>query len=118
MTIRVIVVDDDRDTVEVFSQYLEMKGIQVVGKGYNGLEACELYKELRPDVLVLDMKMPEYDGQYAINMIKKADPKARIMVVTGYSEYQLEDLEIDAIFYKPYNVDKVVDALKKITIKS
>jgi len=118
MMIRVIVVDDDRDTVEVFSQYLEMKGIQVVGKGYNGLEAFKLYKELRPDVAILDMKMPEYDGRYAINMIKKEDPKARIMVVTGYSEYKLEDLGVDAIFYKPYNVDKVVDSLKKITIKS
>jgi len=118
MTIRVIVVDDDRDTVEVFSQYLEMKGIQVVGKGYNGLEAFKLYKELRPDVAILDMKMPEYDGQYAINMIKKEDPKARIIVVTGYSDYKLEDLGVDSIFYKPYNVDKVVDSLKKITIKS
>ena len=37
--IRVIVVDDDRDTVDVFSQYLERKGMQVVGTGYNGLEA-------------------------------------------------------------------------------
>jgi len=115
MTISVIVVDDDLDTVEVFSQYLEMKGIQVVGKGYNGLEAFELYKELRPDVAILDMKMPEYDGQYAIKMIKKEDPKARIMVVTGYSDYNLKDLEVDAIFYKPYNVDQVVDSLRKIS---
>jgi len=51
-------------------------------------------------------------------MIKKEDPKARIMVVTGYTDYKLEDLGVDSVFYKPYDVDKVVDALKKITIKS
>ena len=49
-----IVIDDDLDTVELFSEYLEIKGIHVVGKGYDGKEAVELYQKLKPDVIFLD----------------------------------------------------------------
>lgn len=59
---RVIVVDDDPDTVEVFSEYLKLKGIDIVGTGSDGKEAVDLYQEFKPDIIILDMKMPEYDG--------------------------------------------------------
>jgi len=67
----VIVVDDDRDMVESLSKLLAQKKIHVVAKGFNGKEAVELYFSYKPDVLLLDMKMPEHDGVYAINEIKK-----------------------------------------------
>ena len=115
---RVIIVDDDKDTVEIFSTFLKLKGIDVVGKGYNGLEAVRLYKDLKPDIAILDMKMPEYDGKYAIDNIRREDPLARIIVVTGYSEYKPEELHVDEVFYKPYTIDSILDAIKKITLIS
>ena len=51
----VLVIDDDRDTVEVFCEYLSIKDIKVLGKGYDGRTAVELYKEHKPDVVLLDV---------------------------------------------------------------
>ncbi len=112
--VRAIIVDDDLDTVEVFSQYLRLKGIDVVGTGYNGKEAFELYQELKPDVILLDMKMPEFDGKYAIDKIKKFDPNAKIIVVTGYHDYQIDKNQVAAIFYKPYEINEIMAAIQKI----
>ena len=53
-----IVVDDDHDTVEVFSDLLQILQIQVIGKGYDGRQAVELYQKLRPALVILDVYMP------------------------------------------------------------
>lgn len=107
-------VDDDEDTVDVFKDYLKIKGVDVVGTGSNGKEAFDLFQELKPDILILDMKMPEYDGKYAIDKIKKHDPNAKIIVVTGYHDYELAEGEVSAIFYKPYEIDEIMASMKKI----
>jgi len=59
--IRAVVVDDDKDTVALFSEILLGNNINVVGKGYNGQEAAFLYQKLKPDVIFLDVIMPVYD---------------------------------------------------------
>lgn len=79
----VIVVDDDEDIVYSMSEFLEMYGINVVGKCYNGLEGVELYNKLHPDAVLLDLMMPEYDGLYALKEIRKIDPKSVVLIVTG-----------------------------------
>jgi len=114
MSIRAIVVDDDKDTVKVFTDYLKIKGIDIVGTGSDGKEAFELYQNLKPDIVILDMKMPQYSGKYAIDKIKKEDPNAKIIVVTGYHDYELAEDEVTAIFYKPYEIDEIMTVIKKI----
>ncbi len=114
--VNVIVVDDDVDSTKVFAEYLEIKGINVVGIGHDGKEAVDLFKKLHPDLVILDMLMPEYDGKYAIDKIKKEDPNAKIIVVSGYYDrYKLEENEVAAIFDKPYEIDKILEAIKKCT---
>ena len=115
--INVIIVDDDEDSLELMSQFLKLKNINVIGEAKDGKIAVEMYKESKPDLIITDMKMPEYDGKYAIDMIKKEDPKARIIVVTGYSNHKTEELDIDAIFFKPYDVDKIIYAIKQIQLR-
>ena len=112
--VRAIVVDDDEDTVVVFTDYLKIKGIDVVGTGSNGKQAFELYQKHKPDIVILDMKMPEFDGKYAIDKIKKEDPNAKIIVVTGYHDYDKIEEEVEAVFYKPYEIDEIISAIKKI----
>ncbi len=113
-----IVIDDDVDTVEVFCEYLELKNIQVLGKGYNGKEAVELYKKYSPDVVFLDLMMPQYDGMYALENIRKIDPTAKIIVITADTKYEtgekLDTLRPTAVFIKPFNIDKIILALSKI----
>lgn len=67
----VIVVDDNEDLVYSMSELLEIHGIEVVGKGYNGLEGVELFNRLHPDVVLLDLMMPEYDGLYALKKFER-----------------------------------------------
>jgi len=58
MTQSVIVIDDDEDTVRLFSEFLEENEIHVAGKGYDGKTAVELYKEKKPDCVLIDIMMP------------------------------------------------------------
>jgi len=104
-TITTVVIDDDLDTVELFSEYLEIKGISVVGKGHDGKEAVELYKKLKPDITFLDIMMPRYDGFYAAIEMRRVDHGVKIIMVTtdltSETAQRLEDLKIPVV-YKPY----------------
>jgi len=109
---KVIVIDDDRDVVHSLSTLLEMKGVSVEGKGYDGKDAVDLYKDLRPDAVLLDMMMPEYDGKYAIKKIKNEDPDAKIIVVTAFKlNYEFEENEVAAVFDKPYKISEIIEAI-------
>ncbi len=115
----VIVVDDDRDTVEVFCEYLAIKNIQVLGRGYDGKAAVELYKEHKPDIVLLDVMMPDFDGFYGLEQIRKHDPKAKIIMVTADltsdTEKKLVELKASAMIYKPYEIDSVIETIEKVS---
>ena len=87
----VIVIDDDVDSVYIISEFLKLKGFSIVGSGTNGKEAVEMYAERKPDLVILDMKMPEYDGIYAIDNIKKNFPSLLIEMIMIFLiiEFQL-----------------------------
>ena len=116
--VRVLVVDDDIDTVEVFCEYLQIKGVDVIGKGYDGKSAIELYDKLRPDVVLLDVMMPDYDGFHGLAGIRVIDPTAKVIMVTADltsdTEKKLKNLNTSAIVYKPYEIDGVVDTINRI----
>lgn len=116
--IKVIVIDDDIDTVEVFCEYLEIKDITVLARGYNGKAAVELYEKLKPDIVLLDVMMPEYDGFYGLENIKKINPAAKVIMVTADLTYdtekKLKALNASAVIYKPYEIDSVVDTIHKV----
>lgn len=116
--VKVVVVDDDVDTVEVFSEYLEIKEITVLGRGYNGRTAVELYNKFKPDVILLDVMMPEYDGFFALENIRKIDANAKVIMVTADltsdTEKRLKELNASAIIYKPYEIDSVIETIHNI----
>lgn len=109
-----IVIDDDSDAVDSISARLELNGICVVGKGYNGEEAYQLYKSTHPQFVILDMNMPEYDGAYAIKKIKDEDPNAKIIVLTGYTDYVFNRNEVTSIMSKPYNMKQILNVIEEI----
>jgi CheY-like chemotaxis protein len=117
--VKVIVVDDDVDTVEVFCEYLEIKDITVLGRGYNGKTAVELYEQLHPDIALLDVMMPEYDGFYALENIRQINPNAKIIMVTADltadTEKKLKSLNASAVIYKPYEIDSVIDTIHNVS---
>lgn len=115
---KVLVVDDDKDTVEVFCEYLSLKDIEVVGRGYSGKDAVELYKKLHPDIVLLDVMMPEYDGFFGLRNIRVHDPQAKVIMVTADltsdTEKKLEELQASAVLYKPYEIDNVVETINNV----
>jgi len=111
----VIVIDDNEDIVYSMSELLEVYGINVIGKGYNGLEAVQLYNKLHPDAVLLDVMMPEYDGLYALKEIRKINPKSVILMVTGDASQLMDDgmetLHPNKIILKPVNVNSLVQTI-------
>ncbi|KAF6242373.1 histidine kinase [Nitrosopumilus sp. b1] len=110
-----LVVDDDPDAVEMFSDYLEIKGIQVVGKCKNGKEGVDVYEQLRPDVVFLDIMMPEYDGFYALKKIREINPESKVIMVTAdftsETKKKLREMKPTDVIYKPYDVEKILGQL-------
>ena len=114
----IMIVDDDKDTILTFADYLTINKIEVLGLAYNGKEAIELYEKLKPDVVLLDIMMPEYDGFYAFEGIRKLNPDAKIIAVTADltadTEKKLIQLKANALTYKPYDIDNIVETIEKI----
>jgi len=84
--IRVLIADDHPVARQGLSSILKsLTGVQVVGEAADGNEACELYDQLSPDVLIVDLRMPEKDGlQVVAELMSSRSPKPRIIVITTY----------------------------------
>ncbi len=117
-TLTAIVIDDDKDVLDLFSEYLKIIQVEVVGKGNNGKKAVELYQEKTPDITFVDLAMPEYDGIFALQNIRKIDPKASVIIITGNLQNdvseKLDYLNPDRILQKPFEVDKIIEAVNTI----
>ena len=106
-----IVIDDNEDFVDILSELLEEK-ITIVGKGYNGKEAVDLFSKHSPDVVFIDIMMPEGSGLDAIHNIKKINDKAKIIAVTADltqpTNEKLIELKVHGIIYKPFKVEEIL----------
>jgi DNA-binding NarL/FixJ family response regulator len=108
--ITVLLVDDHSLVRRGFRRMLEDDPeIRVVGEAGSGREAIEAARELKPDVIVMDMAMPEMDGVEATRQIRKRDPKAAVLIVSMYSQenYLRNALDAGARGYILKNADEV-----------
>jgi two-component system, chemotaxis family, chemotaxis protein CheY len=116
---KVLVVDDAMFMRKVVTDALVSGGHEVVGEASNGLEAVERFKELRPDVLTLDITMPEKDGLAALREIIALDPSARVVMCSalGQESKVLEAVKAGAkdFIVKPFQKDRVLSAIAKAT---
>ena len=114
----VILIDDDEDILDLLSEYLLLEDFNIIGIGTDGLQAVNLYAEHKPDFVIMDIAMPNYDGLYGLEHIKKIDPNASIIVLTGNSDklitQKIIQLSPTVILEKPYPVEKLVALLKSI----
>jgi len=114
----VIVVDDDFDTVEVFSEFLSLRNVDVLGKAYDGSEGLKLFEEKRPDIVFSDIWMPEYDGFYLLNNLKEKYPDSKIIMVTAdltsETDAKLKSSKADFVIFKPFKIVDVMSAIDKL----
>ncbi len=120
--IRAVIIDDDKDTVNLFSEILQGNNIQVVGKGYNGQDAAFLYQKLRPDVVFLDSTMPVYDGVYGLSKIREIDPKAVVIItatkMTISSQIAINKLKPSAMIREPIDMDEIIKTVNQLCAPS
>ena len=86
MPVRLLVVDDAMIIRELIKEAAAEAGFDVVGEATNGRDAVERYGELRPDVVTLDLVMPQFNGLYALEGILAIDPGARVVVVSALEQ--------------------------------
>ncbi len=118
-----IVIDDDKVTTQLFADLLKMMDIEVLASGFNGKDAVRLYKKYSPDIVFTDIMMPENDGFYALEEIRKLDPHAKVVAVTADLTYEsitrLKKSNISAVVYKPYELQEIKKVLfEKYQIKT
>ena len=112
----VMVVDDAAFMRMRCKKMLVENGFDVV-EAANGIEAISVYKETHPDMVLMDITMPEMDGLAALKEIKKLDPNAKVAMVTAMGQQALviEALKIGAMDFviKPFDQDRVLGTIKK-----
>ena len=114
---RVLVVDDAAFMRKMVSDALAKGGHEVVGEAGNGVEAVARYQELKPDLMTLDITMPEKDGLTALAEIVAADPAARVVMCSalGQEAKVLEAIKLGAkdFVVKPFQPARVIEAVDK-----
>lgn len=116
MTLRVVVVDDEplprQRVADLVSQH---SSLTLVGQATNGTEALDVVVELSPDLVFLDIQMPELDGLQVAASLGDDDPPA-IVFVTAFDEYAIRAFEVDAIDYllKPVTPERFTAAVDRV----
>ncbi|HZG77479.1 MAG TPA: response regulator [Paenibacillus sp.] len=117
MANRILVVDDAAFMRMMIKDILSKNGYEVVGEASDGAQAIEKFKESNPDLITMDITMPEMDGITALKEIKKLDPSAKVIMCSAMGQ---QAMVIDAIqagakdfIVKPFQADRVIEAIKK-----
>jgi DNA-binding NtrC family response regulator len=114
---KVLIVDDDRDIVTIVSTILSGRGWDIKA-AYNGREALEAVTSCKPDIILLDIMMPEMNGIEVLKRIKKIDAEARIIMITAFGDVEsyLDSMELGAYEYinKPFETDELLEMIDRV----
>lgn len=117
MAKKILIVDDAAFMRMMIKDILSKNGYDVVGEAQDGAQAVEKYKELSPDLVTMDITMPEMDGISALKEIKSSNPDAKIIMCSAMGQ---QAMVIDAIqagakdfIVKPFQADRVLEAISK-----
>ncbi len=117
---RYIIVDDTQVVIDLFSNVVEMLDGTVAGTASTGAEAMVQYVDLLPDIVVMDISMPDMSGLEAIERILGINPMANIIVISGnnYAEVRQKVFELGgkAFISKPFHVDRIITVLAKLLV--
>lgn len=117
MAAKILVVDDAQFMRMMLKNILVGAGYEVAGEGENGLQAVERYRSLKPDLVIMDMIMPEMGGIDAVREIMKLDPGAKVLMCSAMGQQALvvEAIQVGArdFIVKPFQAAGVLEAVAK-----
>ena len=115
---RILIIDDAKFMRITLSNILKKANHEIVGEGENGKEAIRLYGELNPDLVTMDITMPEMSGLEAVKEIKKEYPNAKVIMCSamGQQKMVVEAIEAGAkdFIVKPFDEGRVMDAVNRV----
>lgn len=118
MVKRIMIVDDSPMIQTLLSRTLTKNNYEVCGTANNGKEAVELFANLSPDLVFMDITMPIMDGLEAAAVIKKNNPIANIIMLSAMGDEEIIEqarkLGIDIFLSKPFNEYKIISAIAKL----
>lgn len=114
----VLVVDDAMFMRNTLKMMLKKEGYEIAGEAENGIKAIEEYKKLKPDIVTMDIHMPEMGGIDALSEILRIDTKAKVVMISaaGDQKHVMEALRIGAsnFIIKPFTEDKIIKVMKSL----
>jgi len=115
---KVLIVDDAAFMRKLLKNILFSGGFDIAGEAENGKQAVELYRKLKPDVVMLDIVMPEMNGLETLKAIKQIDPDAKIIMCTAVGQEKIVKAAIKlgarGYIVKPFQAQKVIEEVKKV----
>ncbi len=117
---RVLLAEDHKIVRQGTRMFLESVGVEVIGEATTGVEAVQLARELQPDVVVMDIHMPELTGVEATRRIRHDNPEARVLVLTAYDDppyvHALLDAGADGYVLKTAEFSQLYRALQEVAV--
>ncbi|CDD56791.1 response regulator [[Bacteroides] pectinophilus] len=118
MAKNILICDDAAFMRMMIKDILTKNGYNIAGEAENGAKAVEKYNELKPDLVLMDITMPEMDGIEALKKIKAGDPNAMVIMCSamGQQAMVIESIQSGAkdFIVKPFQADRVIEAVKKV----
>ncbi|MCR4744370.1 MAG: response regulator [Lachnospiraceae bacterium] len=118
MAKNILICDDAAFMRMMIKDILTKNGYNVAGEAENGAKAVEKYAELKPDLVLMDITMPEMDGIQALKKIKASDPSAMVIMCSamGQQAMVIEAIQAGAkdFIVKPFQAERVLEAVKKV----
>ncbi len=115
---KILIVDDAAFMRLMLKDILTKNGYMVVGEAENGAAAVDKYKELHPDLVTLDITMPEQDGISTLKKIRSIDPQAKIIMCSamGQQAMVIDSIQAGAkdFIVKPFQPERVIEAVSKV----
>ena len=117
MAARILIVDDAAFMRAMLKRILEAAGFEIAGEAQSGKEAVQMYEELQPHLVTMDMVMPEMGGMEALQTIRSRNPNAKIVIVSAVDQREnlLEAIRSGATEYivKPFDEPRVLKAINR-----
>ena len=119
---RIMLVDDSDFARNMLRDILSKQGYDIVGEARNGSEAVEKYNQIKPDLVTMDIAMPELNGIDALNKIMAINPEAKIIIISSANsreivKHAVQDGALDFVV-KPFPKDRLLKAIDKALAKN